>query len=126
MPPHPWAEGAGLDAAHGLLGWAKLAVDGLHWLSDVDDHAFKGDRRDLNGHGEVAVDMAHSRWASITAKTAVDLCAAELSVRHANVDLWADRLPTIEKLDHRHRARLPRAAREWVAGILTGSRLRDR
>ena len=74
MPPHPWSYGGALDAGHGLLGWAQLAVDGLYWLIDLDDRAFEADRRNLKGHSDVAVDMAHSRWATVTAKTAVDLC----------------------------------------------------
>lgn len=107
-----------MDAGHGLLGWAQLAVDGLHWLIDVDDCAFEGDRRNLKGHRDVAVDMAHSRWATVTAKTAVDLCAAELGVRYAGVDFWSDRLPTIEFLNSQHLASLAEPAREWVSRVL--------
>jgi hypothetical protein len=118
MPPHRWKYGGALDAGHGLLGWAQLAVDGLHWLVDVDDHAFQGDRRNLKGHNHVAVDMAHSRWATVTAKTAVDLCAAELGVRYAGVDFWGNHLPTLERLNSKHLASMPKLAREWVSRVL--------
>jgi len=118
VPPHPWSYGRALDAGHGLLGWAQLAVDGLYWLIDLDDRAFETDRRNLKGHSDVAVDMAHSRWATVTAKTAVDLCAAELGVRYAGVDFWGNRLPAIDSLRSKHLARLPEPAREWVSRVL--------
>lgn len=128
MPPHRRSYRGALDAGQGLLGWAQLAVDGLHWLVDVDDYAFEGDRRNLKGHGEVAVDMAHARWATMTATTAVDLCAAELGGRYAPADFWGSRLADIEdlrpkNLRRRQRERgvdfkLPDLARDWVSQVL--------
>jgi len=119
IPPHSWSYGGALDAGHGLIGWAQLAVDGLYWLVDVDDCALEGDRSHLAGHSDVAVDMAHARWATMTAKSAVDLCAADLGVRYDDdIDLWSDRLPTIERLHSKHLATLPEPARGWVARVL--------
>lgn len=123
MPPYAWSYGGALDAGHGLLGWAQLAVDGLYWLVDVDDHAFEGNRRNLKGHNDVAIDMAHARWATVTAKTAVDLCAAELGVRYADKDFWGHRLLAVEDLKESKKlsSTLPKLARQWVSRVLDDS-----
>jgi hypothetical protein len=64
-----------------LLVWAVWAADGLHRLLDLDDRAFGVWPRELDGYPEAAVDLAHVRWASASAITALDLCAATLGRR---------------------------------------------
>jgi hypothetical protein len=54
-------------------GWALDAVEGLRWLVHVDDWAFDGARENLGGRDPRVIDVAHVRWATTTAATAVDL-----------------------------------------------------
>jgi hypothetical protein len=64
-----------------LIGWAMWAADGLHHLLDLDDRTFRVWPRQLHGYPEEAVDLAHVRWASASAITTLDLCAATLGRR---------------------------------------------
>ncbi len=61
-------------------GWAVDAVKSLHWLKEIDGCAFEADTN-LRGHDPKVVDVAHVRWATSTATTAVDLCVAEIAVK---------------------------------------------
>src|SRR6266536_3793667 len=64
-------------AAARCLMWAVSAVDGLHYLEDLDA-ALPGTRLLPGGHDALTVDIAHARWAAGTAITALDLCAAAI------------------------------------------------
>jgi hypothetical protein len=64
-----------------MITWAVWAVDGLHHLLDLDDRIFGVTPRELHGFTEEAVDLAHARWASASAITALDLCATTLGRR---------------------------------------------
>jgi hypothetical protein len=64
-----------------LIGWAMWAADGLHHLLDLDDRTFWVWPRQLHGYPEEAVDLAHVRWASASAITTLDLCAATFGRR---------------------------------------------
>jgi hypothetical protein len=85
MPAHVWpqdpvaAAGAHLDARNPQAGacllWAKEAVDGLHYLTDLEDD-LPSDALLPNGHHATVVHITHARWAVGTAMTALDLCAA--------------------------------------------------
>jgi hypothetical protein len=76
-------------------GWAVDAVKSLRWLKEIDSCAFAGDTN-LRGHDPKVVDVAHVRWATSTAITAVDLCVAEIAVKLCGVDFWSKRLPGIK------------------------------
>lgn len=57
-----------------LLRYAFDAVDALHYLADVD--AGYETTRSVGDHNGDVVDVAHARWATGTAITALDLVAA--------------------------------------------------
>ena len=66
--------------------WAWFAVDGLHYLDDHDQEIqahYPADVR--HGHRGDIVDIAHVRWATGTALTALDLCAAALGAGYCGV-----------------------------------------
>ncbi|MCX5743063.1 MAG: hypothetical protein NT062_11280 [Proteobacteria bacterium] len=83
MPRHLWSsvalpvqhtlEARGLAEAAALVAHAVWTVDALHYLADVDCPI------DARGHDLQVVDIAHVRWATGTAVTALDLCAAVLA-----------------------------------------------
>jgi hypothetical protein len=60
-----------------LVLWATWTVEGLHYLDDID-RAHQGTRAPVYGHHPDIVDIANVRWATGTAITALDLCAAAL------------------------------------------------
>jgi hypothetical protein len=64
--------------AAALLGWAIWAADGLAYLLELDERTFGSRDLGLSGHNHQSVDLAHVRWASISAITVIDLCAATL------------------------------------------------
>jgi hypothetical protein len=78
-------------------GWAVDAVKSLHWLKEIDGCAFEADTN-LRGHDPKVVDVAHVRWATSTAITAVDLCVAEIAVKVCDVDFWSKHLPGIKEV----------------------------
>ena len=88
MPALAWAKNPGQvaqahEARHGstvlgpLLLWAAWAVEGLYYLDDLDGVQVDYPN-DVNGHHADVVDIAHVRWATSSAVTALDLCAAIL------------------------------------------------
>lgn len=64
-----------------LVVAARQVVESLHYLADIDD-AYFGASRGQSGHENGAVDAAHVRWASGSAITGLDLCAAALGRVH--------------------------------------------
>ena len=88
MAPYEWSRDP-IAAAHRLnpanpaaqarLTFAVECVDGLHYLTDLDEHLIPIDTATpVLGHNWQVVDMAHVRWAADSAITALDLCAAVL------------------------------------------------
>jgi hypothetical protein len=72
-----WGDG---DAS-GYVSFAMWAVDGLHYLADLDDRAFTPPpgyvtTPELLGYNPDTVSLNHIRWATGNAITALDLCAA--------------------------------------------------
>jgi hypothetical protein len=65
--------------AGGLLVWAAWTVEGMHYLTDVDASL---PRPPYAAHNHEAVDLSHTRWATVDAITAIDLCAALLGRMH--------------------------------------------
>jgi hypothetical protein len=138
MPPNNWpSDPIGLvqqfEAQHGnpaagaLFSWAAWSVDCLHYLDDVD-RAFDMDPVGVYGHRQDVIDVAHSRWATSTCITALDLCAAGLArafCGHADVreldlvgfDPAVGNQNAVAQKQAR-RAQLPGPALNWVAAVL--------
>ena len=116
MPPYVWRTPFESRTGGGYLQWAMLTVEGLHWLADMDDRAFAGGRVGLQGHPAISVDIAHARWATASAISAIDLCGAELAVKYLGLGYppSPDQTPTLAQLDAN---RLPSQAQLWVAGV---------
>jgi hypothetical protein len=89
VTPHTWEHRSGGYSPYAT--WARDAVDALWWLTDLDDWAYSGERANLGGHDPDLVDIAHVRWATGTAKTAIDFCAADAAVGHEVRKFWRDR-----------------------------------
>jgi hypothetical protein len=68
--------------AGALLTWAIWTTDSLSYLERVDEEAFGGQRRGLYEYHPSTVDLAHVRWASGSAITAIDLCAGVLGRKY--------------------------------------------
>src|SRR5258708_3984546 len=92
MPRHQWPRrpiditseferrGSGRGECSALIMWAVYNVEGLHYLDDLDDlHQKEAPPSSL--HSPNTVNIAHIRWATTTAITSLDLCAAALG-RH--------------------------------------------
>jgi hypothetical protein len=60
-----------------LILWATWTVEGLHYLGDLNDHHHASSLPGPN-HSPDIVNIAHVRWATASAITALDLCAAAL------------------------------------------------
>jgi len=64
-----------------LFMWATYAVEALYYLEDLDKTQAIPTNFNSPHHPDT-VDMAHVRWATTTAITALDLCAAALGRRY--------------------------------------------
>src|SRR4051812_1807307 len=60
-----------------LMMWATFTVEGIYYLSDLDD-AYRAGSVSSLGHQPETIEISHIRWAAGTAITALDLCAAAL------------------------------------------------
>jgi len=122
----------GYEARHGksqlasLLLWATWAVEGLYYLDDLDATIQAGYPNSVSSHHPDVVDIAHVRWATGTAITAIDLCAAVLGrlycgwTNSKEMDL-RDFDPLIKNNSKRIakvRSALPPSALAWVDNVL--------
>jgi hypothetical protein len=101
-------------------GWAVDAVEGLNWLVDLDDWAFRGLRENLSGRDPKVIDVIHVRWAASTAVTALDLCGVELAVRCGALDFWTKKAPVLDRVEAvvtKSGEVLPRWARQWLETV---------
>lgn len=98
--------------AGALASWAVWTVDSLHYLDDLDRSSAKSGL--ARGYNPSVVDVAHARWATSTAKTAIDLCAASLGRAYCNSD--PSRELDIGMFFRREslRSGLPDKARDWL------------
>ncbi len=105
-----------------LVMWACWAVEGLHYLGDID-RAHTGTRAQVFGHHPDIVDIANVRWATGTAITALDLCAAALGNAFCgNVGSHEMDLRDFESGKIRNRPKLPAPALRWVDAVLNDAR----
>jgi hypothetical protein len=58
--------------------WAVVTAEGSHYLDGMDDATFPAASPPMRHYA--VVDIAHVRWATGNAITAIDLCAATLGV----------------------------------------------
>lgn len=126
MPPHSWSNAApamppGEPGA--LAAWAADAVNALHYLRDLDELQY-GPGRVLNDYSLPALDLIHVRWATATAITALDLCAAALGHLHEPAGEAARRQRRGQRWDLSLRdfnqerlTWLPEAAQAWVQEV---------
>lgn len=99
-----------------LIVWATYTVDSLYYLADLN--------QSVEGHDPNTMNAAHIRWATGSAITSIDLCAAALGRMYCGVDgdrefslrdLYPDEKTkkTRDKVTRR-RNQLPQSALEWV------------
>lgn len=106
-----------------LVLWATWTVEGLHYLDDID-RLHHEECSPPKEHLPEIVNIAHVRWATGSAITALDLCAAvmgreccewtgtrELDLRDFDPSLTNKGIPA-------RRARLSATSIEWVDGVL--------
>lgn len=140
MPPHTWATDAmrvaqtleakviGSEEAGALIAHAAWCVDALHYQLDLDARS----RAESSlGHNADTADVAHVRWATSTAITALDLCAAALGRVYCGVtgphehDLRtfdeASRDAKRARAARAAMAALPVSASAWVRAVLADS-----
>jgi len=135
MPPRQWNPsltdiGAALSAlprdGSGPVLWATEAVDGLHYLDDLDRDAF-ADSAGLRGFNKETIEITHVRWAATLAVSSVDLCAAAL-MRIADIPSrrrWGDMHSLLAKQGTlAFRALTPLASR-WLDSVTSDSRYHD-
>src|SRR5438874_2591579 len=108
---------AGHDPETGaLLQHACMAVESLYYLDELDQ-AFDVSRTAAVGEYDPAlVDVSHSRWATGTSVTALDLCAAALGrafCRRRETDGELDLLGLKGRRDS-----LPALAQGWLDSVL--------
>ena len=98
--------------AGALASWAVWTVDSLHYLDDLDKSRAASDAK--KRYNSSVVDVAHARWATSTAKTAIDLCAASLG--RAYCDHEPTRELDVGSFFHRESLRdnLPNDAKSWL------------
>jgi hypothetical protein len=120
--------GPGRGEIGALIVWASWTVEALHYLIDLN----KPQQKRLppaSGQDPDIVNIAHVRWATSSAITALDLCAAALG-RHScgytgdlELDLRAfDPANTKNKKIPLRRAKLPPNALAWVDRVLGDAR----
>jgi hypothetical protein len=113
-----------------LIMWAAWTVEGLHYLDDLDTLHHKGSQSDKTHQPDV-VNIAHVRWATGSAITALDLCAAALGrefcglAGQRELDLRGfDPLLAGKDIPLR-RAALSANSIAWVDSVLADARYKD-
>lgn len=98
--------------------WAVWAVDSLYYLEELISIPLNG----LDDHHPDIQDMAHLRWATGTAISALDLCAAVLA-RENNLKKGKNEfdMGNIGKMKNQ----LPTPLQNWVSGVEADSRYQD-
>ena len=143
MPPHSWVTAPmtfaqRLEAkvpapdprreASALIVHATWAVDALHYQVDLD--AMSLAQKSL-GHDPDSTSLAHMRWASGTAVTALDLCAAALGRFYCGVSgphefdirsfdaTGKNPAPKLAEM-----AKLPSGGQAWIGAVIADPRYR--
>jgi hypothetical protein len=115
------------SAGGALALWAAWAVEGLHYLDDLDQ-AHTSNPLSHAGHHPHVIDIAHVRWATGTSITSLDLCAAVLGreccgwTNPNELDLRDFDPAGGRDVITQRRALLPAPALGWVDGALSDRR----
>lgn len=98
--------------------WAVWAVDSLYYLEELIGIPLNG----LGGHNPDVQDIALIRWATGTAISALDLCAAVLA-RENNLKKGKNEfdMGNIGKVKNQ----LPTSIQNWVSSVEADSRYQD-
>jgi hypothetical protein len=123
------ARRAGRGEISALILWATWSVEGLHYLDDLD--ALHRDCLPIASHSPDIINIAHVRWATSSAITSLDLCAAALAreccgwsgSRELDLRDFDPSAPKKEILSRRKA--LPTAALVWVDVVLADQRYKD-
>jgi hypothetical protein len=118
----------------GLILHGVWAVDGLHYLAELDlEDDLSTDT--IRGYPPDRVDVAHVRWATATCVTALDLCAAGIGrilCGHMGIkELAATHFARRDDGNGKHRGALPPLILNWFdelfndAGYMKVKRVRD-
>jgi hypothetical protein len=122
VDPAPITSGLRNNAGDYLF-WATWAVDALHYLDDLDQHAERLRWIEL-GHHEDTVDLAHARWAASTAMTALDLSAAAVGEYHGVVPVRPDHVHDVADLDQ-NRGQLCPGCVVWLNDVVRDPAIRS-
>jgi hypothetical protein len=129
MPPYDWQIDPvsiiqNFEARHNnpdagaLLIWAVSTVDCLYYLDDLDQE-FNTSGSSMAGHRPDVIDVAHARWATSSAITSLDLCAAGLGrVFCANTGTHE---LDVGDFNAARRAQLPPLAQQWLDRVRADS-----
>jgi hypothetical protein len=101
-----------------LIMWAVWTVDSLYYLTDI----VSGDLTDSNPdqtHNRATKDVAHIRWATSSAITALDLCAAAIA---RDIGLSKRKFEFDLRDIVKHKSKLPSKAETWLDNVLADSR----
>lgn len=106
--------------AQARLSFAVECVNGLHYLVDLDEHLVPIDAAtNVLDHNWQVVDIAHVRWASTSAITALDLCAAALGRLYCGIS-DDDRDLSVESARRSHwetLAAAPGQPSRWISAV---------
>jgi len=108
--------------AGALFSWAVSTVDCLYYLDDIDRN-FDGTGLSIAGHKPDVVDVAHARWATSTAITSLDLCAAGLG--RAFCGHGGARELDISDMITSRKAQLPPDAKQWIDSVREDPKYND-
>jgi hypothetical protein len=104
-----------------LIMWAIWSVESLHYLADLTDKENNG-LGTSPSHDLQVKEISHIRWATGSAISSLDLCAAVLARTCCG---WSDRLEAdLRKFypSKKYRSMIPSNALDWVNGVLSDTR----
>lgn len=113
-----------------LILWATWTVEGLHYLDDLHDLHQK-DCSPAAAHSPEIVNIAHVRWATSSAITSLDLCAAALGRECCawsgprELDLRVFDPSSNKSAGSSPRTALSPAALRWVNAVLADQRYKE-
>ncbi len=100
-----------------LVYWAVRTVNGIQYLQDLD-HVDRSGPNHHEPHPPEIKDICHGRWATTSAITAMDLCAAALGREFGTATGSKENsLADFQTRNRKRRARLPVAALKWIDSV---------
>ncbi|NJC96659.1 MAG: hypothetical protein FIB03_10050 [Anaerolineae bacterium] len=108
--------------AGALFAWAISTVDSLYYLDGLD-RDFDTSGIPIAGHRPDIVDVTHARWATSTAITSLDLCAAGLGRTFCGHT--GPHELDIQDINVTRKAQLPPDAQRWIDSVRADSQYND-